>query len=227
MKSVEKMPEAKNIPELNGNIEGLKKYSFASILVPEQSLSQDDRKLRSWLLHTVVSASRHYSKARELVQQQNNANRSRDGGAVFYILDVSEQVEDCVMAAHRVCMAIRRMRGHQQALEFSINFEESIGQLCSIRNQFEHMHCQITTNETGCGPISIIFGDEGRSIRFRKLSMETAKLHALIDGAYRVVASLYPIFDMNSTKEAGGPLKLTVTASITVIDSNGTEREIG
>lgn len=223
MKSVERMPTAKNIPELNGNIEGLKRHSFACGFDPESNLSTNARKLRTWLLHTVASSSRHYTKARELVQLQDNADQSRDGGAVFHILDVSEQIEDCVMATFRACMAIGRLDSCESAQEFSNQFSESIQSLRSIRNQFDHMYGQVTSGETGGGPILIVFGEEGRAIRFRELSMKTASLHALIDGAYRVVAGLHPAFNANSAKEAGGPL--TITGSMMAIDADGTQRE--
>lgn len=227
MKSAEKMPTAKNIPDLSGNIEGLKRHSFMCVFVPEPSLSPDDRRTRAWLLHTVASASRHYTRARELVELQDNADQSRDGGAIFHILDVSEQIEDCVTATYRACMAIRRLDSWQEARKFSSNYKKSIEELRSIRNQFDHMHSQVTAAEIGGGPISIVFGDEGKSIKFRKLSMDTVSLHALIDGAYRVVASQYPAFNVDSKKEAGGPIKLTMTASVTVTDADGNTREIG
>lgn len=227
MKSIEEMPTVKNIPDLAGNIEGLKRHSFMCVFVSEPSLSPDDRKLRTWLLHTVASASRHYTRARELVELQDNADQSKDGGAIFHILDVSEHIEDCVMATYRACMAIRRLDSYQEAQKFSRNSEKLIEGLRSIRNQFDHMHSQITAAETGGGPISIVFGDGGKAIKFRKLSMDTLSLHALIEGAYRVVANLYPAFNVNSQKEAGGPIRLTMTASVTVTDANGDEREIG
>lgn len=227
MKSVEKMPTAKNIPDLTGNIEGLRRHSFMSVFIPEPSLSQDDRRIRAWLLHTVASASRHYARARELVELQDNADQLRDGGAIFHILDVSEQIEDCITSTYRACMAIRRLDSCREAQIFSCDYKNSIEELRSIRNQFDHMHSQVTSSETGGGPISIVFGDEGGSIRFRKLSMSTPSLHALIDGAYRVVASLYPSFDVNSTKETGGPLRLTISASVTVTDADGNTRESG
>jgi hypothetical protein len=226
MKPVEKMPTANNIPDLQGNIAGLKKHSFACVFVAESSLSQEERKLRSWLLHTVASASRHYSRARELVQRQDNADQSRDGGAVFHILDVSEEIEDCVMATYRACMAIKRIDSCQVARGFSEQYKESIEKLRVIRNQFDHMHSQITAGETGGGPISIVFGDEGRSISFRSLTMGTANLHELIDGAYRVVAGLFPAFNVNSAKDADGPIKLTINASITFIEASDTKREV-
>lgn len=218
MKPVEKMPNAKNIPALHINIEGLKRHSFMCVFVPEPSLSADDRKLRSWLLHTMTTGARHYTKARELISLQDNADQARDGGAIFYVLDVSEQIEGCVMAMHRVCMAIKRMNATEKVDGFTNDFSESIGQLNSIRNQFEHMHSQIVASETGHGPISMAFGDEGRSIKFRKLKMETTRLHGLIEEAYRVIAGLYPAFNANSAPEAGGPVKLTMTATITVVD---------
>ena len=227
MKSVEKMPTVKNIPDLVGNIEGLKRHSFTCVFVSEPALSPDDRKLRAWLLHTIASASRHYTRARELVELQDNADQTRDGGAVFHILDVSEHIEDCLTATYRACMAIRRLEYCHEAQEFSNSYQDAIEKLRSIRNQFDHMHSQVTAAETGSGPISMVFGDEGKSIKFRRLSMETTSLHALIDGAYRVVASFFPAFNVSSKKETGGPIKMTMTASITVIDANGNKTEIG
>lgn len=223
---MDRIPEAKHIPDLDINVEGLKRHCFTTAFIPEPSLSQDVRKLRSWLLHTVAIASRHYLKAREFVHLQNTSDQIRDGGAIFYIFEVSEQIEGCVMAMHRVCMALRRLTSNQPAKEFVNSFEGSIGQLSLIRNQFEHMHCQIVASETGSGPISIVFGGKGQSIRFRKLSMETARLHALIEGAFRVVAGLYPAFDANSAREAGGPIKLTITASVEFIETNGNRMRI-
>lgn len=226
MRKVEAMPKVENIPDLHGNIEGLKRHSFACVFLPEPNLSQDERKLRSWLLHTVTSAARHYLKARHLVHRQENADQSRDGGAVFHILDVSEEIEDCVMATYRMCMAIRRLSSCQDAVEFSKSHEKSMQDLREIRNQFDHMHAQITAAEAGSGPISIVFGDEGRAIRFRRLSMHTVDLGELIDGAYKVVASLYPAFNASSPKEPGGPVKLTMTASISVIEADGSKKII-
>jgi len=220
MQSVEKMPTVNNVPELHGNIEGLKRHSFGCLLVPEPLLSDNDRKLRAWLLHTVASASRHYSKARELVLRQEAADYSKDGGSIFHILDVSEQLEDCVMATYRVCMAIRKLNSYPKAEEFSSSFQNSIELLRSIRNQFDHMHTQITSGETGGGPLSIIFGNEGKSIKFRKLSMDTVLLHELIDEAYRMVASLYPSFNVNSAKESGGAIRLTLTTSFKTTNAN-------
>lgn len=226
MNKTDQIPKLENIPDLQGNIEGLKRHSFACVFIPEPNLSQDDRRLRSWLLHTVASASRHYLKARELVQRQENSDQSKDGGAVFHILDVSEEIEDCVMATYRACMAIKRTSSFQIASDFPRNCEGAIEALRQIRNQFDHMHAQITASETGSGPISIVFGDEGKTIRFRRLSMETASLGELIDGAYKVVASLYPVFNASSPKESGGPMKMTITASIEVTEADGTKRII-
>jgi hypothetical protein len=226
MNKHEKLPKVGNIPDLYGNIEGLKRHSFACIFIPDSALSQDERKLRSWLLHTVSSASRHYLKARDLVRRQENADQTKDGGAVFHILDVSEEIEDCVMATFRACMAINRLGFCQSATDFSNRHEKPMKELCLIRNQFEHMHRQIAASETGTGPISIVFGDEGKTIKFRRLMMQTARLSELIDGAYTVVASRYPAFNANSPKESGGPIKMSITASIEVTKADGTKRII-
>lgn len=222
----DKLPLLKNIPELRGNIEGLKRHSFLTVFIQEPAISQEERKLRTWLLHTVASAHRHYAKARELVELQENADQIRDGGAVFYILDVSEQIEDCVTALYRACMAIKRLEPSEVGLKFCTCHVDSINQLRDIRNQFDHMHTQITAAETGNGPISIVFGNEGATINFRKLSMPTLSLSVLIDDAYYVVASLFQGFDANSSKEMGGHMKLSISVTMSEIDENGVRREL-
>lgn len=220
MKAIDGEPKTKNIPELGINIEGLKRHSFMCIFLPESSLSTEEIKLRAWLLHTITSAARHYSKARELVQLQNTANRPKDGGTIFYILDVSEQIEDCIMTTHRVCAALKRMNYSNPINGFSENFDESITQLTGVRNQFEHMHNQIVGGQTGKGPISIVFGSEGRVLKIRKKKMETVKLHHLIESSFQAIAKLYPSFNANSTPETGGQIKLTATATVKVIDNS-------
>lgn len=226
MNETEKLPRFENIPDLHGNIEGLKRHSFACIFIAEPALSQNERKLRSWLLHTIASASRHYLKARDLVRRQGNSDQTTDGGVVLHILDVSEEIEDCVMATFRACMAIKRIGFCQDAIDFSSTHEKQIESPRSIRNQFDHMHSQISASETGSGPISIVFGDEGRIIKFRRLTMQTSCLGELIDGAYKVVAGLYHAFNANSPKGLGGPIKMTITASVEVIEADGTKRII-
>ena len=226
MNSENKIATLDNIPDLRGNIEGLKKHSFMQLFVPDSS-SPEDIKLRSWLLHTVTSASRHYTKARNLVKQQDDANQVRDGGVIFYIFDVSEEIEACVTATYRACMAIQRLNPNSKTKEFLESHQNSIQELRAIRNQFDHMHSQITSANTGKGPISISFGNSGKSIEFRKLTMQTVCLSNLIDGTYEVVASLYPGFNANSTKELGGPMKLSMSISVTTIDSEGCETKHG
>lgn len=219
------LPEAKNIPELVINVEGLKRHSFLMVLVPEPALSVEDRKLRTWLLHTVATAARHYSKARQLVQSQNSADQARDGGAIFHTLDVYEEIEGAVMAVHRACMAIRRVGSKFGDAKVTEAYATALDNLCSIRNQYEHMHMQITSNQTGNGPISMIFIDEGRKIKFRSLSLDTTELHVLIDGAYRFVAKMYPAFNVNSAPELPGPTMLTITASVSVKEQPPTNGE--
>ena len=215
-------PRVENIPELAINVEGLKRHSFMTVFVPEPSVSAEDRKLRTWLLHTVTTAARHYAKARELVQAQNSADQVRDGGAIFHILDVNEEIEGAVTSAYRACMAIRRLGTVGNEVNFAETYASALENLRALRNQYEHMHEQITSNQTGRGPISMVFGHKGQKIKFRNLSLETSDLHALIDGAYKFVAKMYPSFNANSTPEPPGPIKLTMTASVTVIERPST-----
>ena len=217
------MPIADNIPEIDFNIEGLRRYSLLCAFFQNEDLTEIERKLRGWLLHTVYSAMRHYKKARELVVLQNNADQQRDGGLVLHLLDVSEQIEDCVTGVYRSCMAVRRMTDQNNIYNtFIESHEETIKQLSNIRNQFEHMHTQIVSGETGNGPISITFSDHGNYINFRKLKLEVVSLYKLIKGLYEVLASMHSGFDANSAMEPAGPTRLSFSAKMGVIKSDET-----
>lgn len=217
---MENIPRAVNVPNLYINIGGLKRHSLLLVFVPEPSLSSEQRRLRTWLLHSLASSVAHYQSARKLVELQDQTDQQRDGGAILYVLDVPEQLEDCVTALYRVCMALKRMQSFEAVASFLRVHKKAFADLCSIRNQFEHMHSQIVANETGVGPISIVFGGEGKYLKFRSLKMATEDLYGLLEGAYYVIASLFPTFDPNAPSKASGPAKLTMTATVKVIDRN-------
>lgn len=217
------LPVANNIPELDFNYEGLNRHSYLCSFMPDPLNSKgNDRQIRKWLLHTFVTSSRHYSKIRELVVLQNNADQAEDGGVIFHILDLSEQIEGCLSATYRVYMAIRRMSNENTSFKDLLNNQNTaFDKLKNIRNQFEHMHSQIVLGEIGRGPILISLSDFGQVIRFRKLQLEVSSLHDLIKGLYFVIADLYPSFDVKSKPEAGGPVKLSITGNISVTKKNG------
>lgn len=216
------LASVEKIPELTINVEGLRRHSFMTHLVSEPSLSAEDRRLRTWLLHTVMTAATHYAKARQLVKAQNSADQVIDGGAIFHILDVNKEIEGAVMAAHRVCTAICHLGTAGKENNFAETYAPALKNLRELRNQFEHTHQQITSNQTGRGPISMVFSCKGQKIKFRNLALEISELHALIDGAYKFVAKMYPSFNANATPELPGPIKLTMRASATVIERSST-----
>jgi hypothetical protein len=199
------------------NIEGLKRHSFMRAFVPEPKVPLEERRLRIWLLHTLATAARQYTKARELVLLQEQADQANDGGAIFYLLDVSEQLEGCVMALHRVFTALKRMYSSNTPQHIQ-DLGKTFDKLSSLRNQFEHMHTQIVSKETGKGPISITFANEGASVRFRDKWIDTTELKSLLQAAFIEVSSLFPLFDANSAPELGGPIKLSITGTIEVIE---------
>lgn len=214
-------PTGEHVPNLDINFEGLRRHSFMLIFSPEPELATSDRKLRTWLLHTLVTACRHYQEARTLVVKQDNHDQMRDGGAIFYVLDVAENLEHCVSATFRALSAVRRIaKRRQQATCFLDREQKSIAKLTELRNQFEHMHTQIVSDEAGNGPISMSFAEDGRKILFRKKSLRTASLRELLRGLYFEIGAMHPKFDVHSSPERGGPSKLTMTATVQVIDKD-------
>jgi len=209
---------SENIPEIDFNIGGLRKHALLCVFIKENELNVLDRKVRNWLLHTVCSASRHYTKVRDLIVSHNNASQKQDDGVVLHLLDVSEHLEDCVTAIFRSCMAVQRMSYKNSTCEiFSESHKYKIEKISRMRNQFEHMHSQIISGEVGNGPVSITLSDEGEFIRFRSLKIEALFLYELLKGLYHVVASMFDNFDVSSEIEAIGALKLSITANARVI----------
>lgn len=213
------LPIAENIPEIDFGIGELRKHSLLCVFIAEDGVSESERKIRAWLLHAVFSATKHYAKVREFVVLQNNADQARDGGLVLHLLDVSEHLEDCVTGTYRACMAVRRMSENNEACSLFIeNNHHAFARLGKVRNQFEHMHSQIVSGETGKGPISVTLSDHGNYLQFRKLKMAVASLFDLLKGLFHVVASMYPGFDVQSKPQAqdSGPMKLRASLSIDV-----------
>lgn len=128
-----------NIPQLSINIEGLKLYSILLVFAPGPALSSEDYRLRAWLLHTLGTAAKQYTRARDLVLLHEQADQAKDGGVILYVLDVSEQLEGCVMALHRVLAALKRMYRSETSQPID-DQSDKFAKLRSIRNQFEHMH---------------------------------------------------------------------------------------
>lgn len=212
------LPKLENVPELNFNYEGLRRHSLMCLFISEPMLSDQERKLRGWLLHTLVCAARYYTKARELVALQNSPSKDKSDGTIFYTLDIAEQIENCISATYRAHMAIDRLSKTNTELSMHIeDSRQSFDKLSRIRNQFEHMHSQIVSGETGDGPMSICFYDSGRIIKFRNLSIDTLALHNLIKNIYFIVAEMYPSFDASSSPESGGPIKISISASFQVV----------
>lgn len=121
-------------------------------------------------------------------------------------------------------MALRRMRSSD--LLFHIEkLHNAFEKLNAIRNQFEHMHMQIVHGQAGKGPISITFASEGSSVKFRDKRLETTELRDLLQAAFLQVTCLYPSFDSSSAPEQGGPIKLTITSSIEVIEGRPKQRD--
>lgn len=219
-----KLPTARNIPELSINVEGLRRFADLSAFIPEPNISAQERQLREWMRHTIVSAARHYREARELVVKQESADQARDGGVIFYVFEVPEQLEGCVMSLHRLCNALRRLRKSDlRASDFCRNFEPAMITLGKLRNQFEHMDSQIVPGQNGSGPIVVTFDGEAECLRFRSFKMLTTDLHGLIEGAFSVVAALYPQFDASSKPTPGGFAKLEISFTARVIDQDGSE----
>lgn len=216
------LPSTRNIPELSINIEGLRRFAALSSFLPEPGLSTQERQLREWMRHTIVSAARYYREARELVEKQESADQVRDGGVIFYVFEVPGQLEGCVMSLHRLCNALGRLsKSDDRASDFCKHFGIAIANLVKLRNQFEHMASQIVPGQNGSGPIVIAFENEAECLRFRSLTMPTAELHGLIEGAFSVVAALYPQFDAASKPTSGGFTKLEMTCTVQVISQDG------
>ena len=209
------IPRLENIPELNVNYEGLKRHSHLSLFVQDPNLTPQARKLRGWFVHTVVSSVRHYNDARTLVLKQETADQIKDGGVIFYIFDVYQHLESCIGYAYRAVYSIHKIdQGNTLFTSFKKEHKDAVERLSKIRNQFEHMHTQIVSGQSGKGPIYITYGHEGKEIHFRSLRISTSEMHKVLKSLYLAACSFFPVFDPESTAELGGDPRLSIRMEV-------------
>ncbi|MCC7600772.1 hypothetical protein IGS61_25000 [Janthinobacterium sp. FW305-129] len=220
------IPTHCGMPPLTGNIEGLRDHVFMiGVFIPDQ-ISVEERKWKSWVMHCLLKAGRHYNSARDtIIQQIEEARRSPaelSQGRALPILDFAEHMEDCMSSAFRASMCMRQLSKSVPAFDnFCKEFAEVIDRLLKLRNQYDHMHTQIASGQVGSGPIVLALDDDGNAMRFRDIRFPLIAMHGLIEGLYIAMTKLYPKFDPLSTAQALGPITISITASITVTDAAG------
>jgi len=203
------------MPPLSCNTEGLRGHSHLQMFLPEPHLDDVQRRWRAWLLHALVSAARHYNQARDTILMQLDARTLHPNSSVFYILDFSEYMENCISSVYRACMCAKSLVGAQEGFtQFYKACEGYIDQLRKLRNQHEHMYTQIVSGEVGSGPILLSLDDGGATMRFRDVKMPLNSLHTLIEGLYQALVTMFPNWDSTSAPEQKGVLQLSMRVEI-------------
>jgi hypothetical protein len=205
------------MPPLKANIEGLRTHAImVGVFIPDE-LTVEERGWRSWVMHCLLKAARHYNAAREtIIMQINEANRSSvrvSQGRSLPILDFAEHMEDCMSSTYRASMCMRQLAKCVPAFDrFSKDHTEVLDRLIKLRNQHDHMHTQIASGQVGSGPILLSLGEDGKSMCFRNIKFPLVAMHELIEGLYAAMTTLYPQFDPASLAEGPGPITISVNA---------------
>lgn len=218
------LPLQSNMIPLTLNIEGLRAHSILfNMFIGSPDVTIAQSKWRTWLVHCLTKAARHYNNAHKLVLDQiNERNRSAEEltkGRQLPILDFSFEMEDCITSLDKaiICIQALHKNGELPTTNVAAMANEA-GLLRKFRNKQEHMHGQLSSGQTGDGPLLVTVNTAGDCIELLKLSMPLSAVHGLIDAVYHDVASLYPGHDQTSPAKSTRALKLSVSATITTIE---------
>lgn len=214
------IPSICGMPPLLANVEGLRHHAFLCMFLTED-ISAEKYKWRAWLVHMLVKAARHYDDARDMIEGQIRSTAA-DGsqGAPLPILDFSFAMEDCITSISKACQCLGALNAKVDASVgnrvLALVDERAI--LQKVRNQQEHMFSQISSGETGKGPIFLAPSKDGEHVLFRSLAMPFADVHRLIEAVYLDISMLAPNFDPASARVAPGVMTLKATATIEQVE---------
>lgn len=208
------------MPPLTQNIEGLRSHALlVSIFVGPPEATPAQRRWRSWLVHCLTKAARHYENARKLtVMDAREANDARPDGQALPMLDYAFELEDCITSLDKAFSCIQALHGRGEFPDSRVMaLASDVRLLRAFRNKQEHLHNHLASGETANGPILVAVDSNGLGIQLQKLSMTFSTLYGLIDAVYRDIASLFPRHDANSSPRAAGIPRLQITATVTTI----------
>lgn len=118
-------------------------------------------------------------------------------------------------STYRVSMCIRQLATCVPAFDqFCKGHTRVLDRLLKLRNQHDHMHIQIASDQVGSGPILLSLGEDGNTMCFRDIKFPLIHMNELIECLYKTIATLYPRFDPASTPKALGPLTISMTVQI-------------
>lgn len=201
---------------LTKNFEGLRRHNQLQIFVPD-SLSTEQRRLRTWLVHVVHKAARHYTAARDIVLADIRSSRLPDGSVAFHIWDFCLEIEDCVATTYKglKCAALLADRGGGPgALEVTPEGKA----VSNLRNKLEHMHTAIGGGQSGSGPVFIVLDASREHLCLRDLKVPVDYVPKLLEDLFKATAAMFPQFDPASAPEREGPSVLSITATIEVTE---------
>jgi hypothetical protein len=203
------------MPIVNVNIEGLRMHCSILIFSPEDHLSEAQRRWRSWFVHTLLSAARHYEDARNVVLHQIESDKTRKHSSLLPILDFGEFIEDCVGSLNRLCMCTKYLEAEVPSFaQFRQHHTVAIEKLRNIRNEQEHLYNKIG-QEDDSGPIVYSISNNEAGVDLRTNHLEFSAIHELIVGAFEAITSMFPDFNKDSEAEKRGTTSLSATFSIT------------
>lgn len=201
---------------LTKNFEGLRRHNQLLIFVPD-SLSTQERRLRTWLVHVVHKAARHYTAARDIVLADMHSSRLPDGSVAFHMWDFCLEMEDCVATIHKglKCAALLAGRGGGPgALEVTPEGKA----VSALRNKLEHMHTDIAGGQSGSGPVVIVLDTPRENLCLRDLKVPVDYVPKLLENLFEATAAMFLQFDPASAPEGGGASVLSMTATIEVTE---------
>lgn len=224
------LPKHCGMPPLTCNIEELRLHGFTLIFVLEPELTPTARKWRSYMVHCLAKASRHYNEARDLILMQIGGGRAQGEPAPtahpMPLWNFALAMEDCVTSISKLAQCAYYLTDEVPSFAaFREACKVEIDSVIKLRNQQEHMFGQLAKGETGSGPILVALSADGDSIELRNLRVSFHAVHRLIQDFFTALLPLFPHYAPTSDLIAAGIPQISMWMTMVERGADGTEVE--
>ena len=163
-------PRSCGMPPLTQNIEGLRRHALLiGIFVGPPEATPAQRRWRSWPVHCLTKAARHYDNARKLMlMDSSETDRVESSSQPMPLFYYSFEMEDRITSLDKAIICIQALHGRGEFPSSRVTVLGADARLLrQFRNKQEHIHMQLASGQIADGPILVAADSRASASAFR------------------------------------------------------------